>query len=95
MILPYDKQGNLYSGSISFGPGYPTTLGAYQLNFNGGVGNGGTDIAITKYNKTGTQRIYSTYLGGSFDELPHSMIVSDLGELYIFGNNWIGRLSHY
>ena len=81
----YDKQGNLYAGSISFGPGYPTTLGAYQLNFNGGVGNGGTDIAITKYNNTGTQRIYSTYLGGSFDELPHSMIVSDLGELYIFG----------
>ena len=35
----YDKQGNLYAGSISFGPGYPTTLGAYQLNFNGGVGN--------------------------------------------------------
>ena len=60
-------------------------MGAYQLNFNGGVGNGGTDIAITKYNNTGTQRIYSTYLGGSFDELPHSMIVSDLGELYIFG----------
>ena len=32
-----------------------------------------------------TYRIYSTYLGGSMDELPHSMIVNNLNELFIFG----------
>jgi len=79
----YDNFGCLYAGSTSFGAGYPTTIGAYQINYANS--SGGTDIAITKYNSTGTQRIYSTYLGGSLDELPHSMIVNSADELFIYG----------
>ena len=79
----YDNYGFLYAGSTSFGTGYPTTIGAYQINYANT--NGGTDVAITKYDSTGTSRIYSTYLGGSKDELPHSMIVNSLNELFIFG----------
>ena len=79
----YDNYGFLYSGSTVFGIGYPTTLGAYQINYANT--SGGTDIGITKYDTTGTVRIYSTYLGGSKDELPHSMIVNNLDELFIFG----------
>lgn len=44
-----------------------------------------SDVAITKYDTTGTKIIYSTYLGGSRSELPHSLIVNDKDELYIFG----------
>ena len=29
--------------------------------------------------------IYSTYLGGDADELPHSMVVNSSNELFIFG----------
>ena len=79
----YDDFGFLYSGSTSFGVGYPTTLGAYQLNYANTAG--GTDVAITKYDTSGTIRIYSTYLGGTKDELPHSMIVNSADELFIFG----------
>jgi len=79
----YDDFGFLYSGSTSFGVGYPTTLGAYQLNYANA--SGGTDVAITKYDTSGTIRIYSTYLGGTKDELPHSMIVNSADELFIFG----------
>ena len=79
----YDNFGFLYSGSTSFGVGYPTTLGAYQINYANA--SGGTDIAITKYDTSGTQRIYSTYLGGENDELPHSMIVNSANELFIYG----------
>lgn len=79
----YDNEGFLYSGSTSFGIGYPTTLGAYQVNYANQLG--GTDVAITKYDTTGTQRIYSTYLGGALDELPHSMIVNTKDELFVFG----------
>ena len=79
----YDNFGFLYSGSTSFGVGYPTTLGAYQLNYANATG--GTDVAITKYDTSGTIRIYSTYLGGTKDELPHSMIVNSADELFIFG----------
>ena len=79
----YDNDGFLYSGSTVFGVGYPITLGAYQINFANILG--GTDIGITKYDTTGTYRIYSTYLGGSASELPHSMIVNNLNELFVFG----------
>ena len=79
----YDKLGFLYSGSTAFGTGYPTTTGAFQISFANLTG--GTDIAITKYDTTGTNRIYSTYLGGTLDEMPHSMIVNSNNELFIYG----------
>lgn len=84
----YDKFGFLYSGSTAFNPGYPVTIGAYQMAWAGGTGNGGlagTDMAITKWDTTGTFLIYSTYLGGSSDEAPHSLIVSEYSELYVMG----------
>lgn len=84
----YDKEGFLYSGSSIFGNGYPTTVGAYQTSWAGGTGQGtlvGTDIGITKYDTTGTALIYSTYIGGSSDELPHSLVVNEQGELYVYG----------
>ena len=81
----YDKFGFLYSGSTAFGPNYPTTVGAYQTVWGGAQGIAGTDIAITKWDTTGTSLIYSTYLGGSGDELPHSLVVTEYHELYIMG----------
>lgn len=84
----YDSQGYLYSGSLVFGAvgnGYPTTPGAYQTTFAGGAGIGGVDINISKYDTTGTKFIYSTYLGGNEDEMPHSLVVNSRDELYIFG----------
>jgi len=83
----YDSEGNAYAAGSIFGIGYPTTPGAYQTTWAGGSGAGlpGTDISITKYNTTGTQRIYSTYLGGRSDELPHSLIVNTNDELFVFG----------
>ncbi|WMJ72463.1 gliding motility-associated C-terminal domain-containing protein [Cytophagaceae bacterium ABcell3] len=77
----FDSDGFLYSGSTSFGRWYPTTVGAYDREFNGGI----VDIAITKYDTTGTFMIYSTFLGGESDEMPHSMIVNNRDELYVFG----------
>ncbi len=95
----YDKFGNAYAAGSAFGTGYPTTLGAYQVNYVGGPTvvappffTDGTeavypnnDIGITKYNSTGTARIYSTYLGGYGADLPHSLIVNDNDELFVFG----------
>jgi len=85
----YDNQGNFYAGGIAHGPGFPTSVGAFQLNFAGGVGATGTqygsDVAIIKYNPLGTNRIYATYIGGSINERPHSMIVDAYNNLIIAG----------
>ncbi len=82
----FDSDGFLYSGSSAFGQNYPTTTGAYQVTHAGGDGLfDGTDIALTKYDTTGTFLIWSTYLGGSSDELPHSLIVNGNDELFLYG----------
>ncbi len=77
----FDQFGFLYSGSSVFGNDYPSTIGAFSEEFNGGV----TDIAISKYDTTGTFMVYSTYIGGFASELPHSLIVNENNELILFG----------
>ncbi len=77
----YDNSGNLYSGSISFANGYPIVTGAFQTNHAGGD----IDAGISKFNATGTNLIYSTYLGGNSSDAPHSLIVDASDNLYIYG----------
>jgi len=80
----YDNAGNAYSAGITFGIGYPTSLGAYQTTFNGGVGSRPNDIGIIKYSPTG-QKLWASYLGGTGNEIPQSLVVSSNNELFIFG----------
>ncbi|SDL85088.1 DUF7948 domain-containing protein [Siphonobacter aquaeclarae] len=81
----YDADGNLLSGGSANAQGFPVTAGAYQLNYAGN-GNGNLwDVAILKFNPTGTRLLYATYLGGTQTDIPHSLIVSAQGDLLIFG----------
>ena len=83
----FDKDGALYAGGTVFGGGYPTTSGAYQLNFGGGSSNGlACDVSISKFGPDGSSLLYSTYLGGSANELPHSLVVNDQNELFVLGS---------
>jgi gliding motility-associated-like protein len=79
----YDDLGNLYDGGNVFGNGYPVTTGAYQTNYAGHS----SDIAIAKFHSNGAYLEYATYLGGSGTEVPHSLIVNSLGQLYILGSS--------
>jgi gliding motility-associated-like protein len=84
----FDSKGFAFAAGSVFGNGYPTTTGAIQTTWAGGTGTTGipgSDIGITKYSPDGRQRIYSTYLGGKSDELPHSLIVNSNDELFLFG----------
>lgn len=89
--------GSFYAGGIAFGTGYPVSPGAYQTVFAGGLnedGNGPYDIAIIKFSDNGANRLYATYIGGSGNEQPHSMICDAQGNLIIAGrsssNNYPG-----
>ncbi len=88
----YDQQGNLYAGGIVSGNGYPTTSGAFQLIYAGGTSsiiNGlPCDISISKFNAAGTTLLYSTYLGGSDNEMPHSMVVDAQNNLVVAGKTF-------
>ena len=82
----FDQAGNLYGGGIVFRPAgasnnYPLTSGAFQTTY----GSGKIDMGISKFNASGTNLIYSTYLGGSRNEIPHSLVVNSNNELIIMG----------
>ena len=47
--------------------------------------SGQIDMSISKFSPDGSSLIYSTYIGGSGLEAPHSMIVNDQNELIIYG----------
>ncbi|MFN8285544.1 MAG: PKD domain-containing protein [Chitinophagales bacterium] len=88
-----------YVNAIEFGTGlpngiYPTTVGAFQTTWAGGTGgqsgsgNGiaySCDMGITKFSADGTQLLYSTYIGGSDNETPHSLVVDAQNNLIIYG----------
>jgi hypothetical protein len=77
----YDSKGNLFIGAMLFDTGWPYTLGAYDVNFADGI-----DVGITKFDTTGSNQIWSTYLGGNSDDVVLSMIANDQDELFVFGH---------
>ena len=90
----YDDDGNFYSGSITLntignnGNGFPVSPGAYQTLWNGGDNTDGPyqyDITIMKFSSNGVNRLYATYLGGSGNEQPHSLVVDQSGNLVVAG----------
>ncbi len=63
------------------GSGFPTTVGAYDSTYNGGT----ADFFITKLNPSGSDLVYSTFLGGSdFDEAL-GVAVDPTGSAYVAG----------
>lgn len=92
----YDDAGNFYAGGGTQGNGYPTSVGAYSTVFSNGDTCGGEfafqpDVTITKFNSTGSAIIYSTYLGGSNNDQPHSMVVDGGGNLIVVGRTCSGN----
>ena len=82
----YDESEHVYGGGIVFGTGYPTTVGAYQTVFSGGGLGVSIDIGISKFSPDGVSLIYSTYLGGTGAESPHSLVVDSLDNLFVLAS---------
>lgn len=84
------ENGNLYSSGVTnhfldpsqlrFSGTFPATRGAFQTSY-GGI----YDVAILKYDSTGQHLLYASYLGGSSNETPHSLIMNSNQELIVFG----------
>lgn len=77
----YGPDGSFFSGGIVFGNGYPVSTGAYQTNFKGNY-----DIGIIKLTPDGKNRVYATYIGGSAEDQPYSLIADPQGNLIISGS---------
>ena len=82
--------GSFFAGGICFGNGYKVSPGAFQTTFGGGVqedASGAYDIALIKLSSNGVNRLYATYLGGTGNEQPHSLICDAQGNLIVAGRS--------
>ena len=79
-----DSQGNLIAGAAVFAENYPTTVGAFSSSFNGAAGNY-MDMAVSKFSSDGSTLLYSTYIGGSLQETPQSVVVDSEDNIILFG----------
>ena len=87
IVLDEDGQ---YDGVQGGGNGFPVSPGAFQTSFQPGNIDGTDggyhyDVGIMKLSANGADRLYATYLGGSGNEQPHSMIVDNSGDLIVMG----------
>jgi hypothetical protein len=77
-----DSYGNAYvTGSANSPTQFPTTADAFQTTFGGGT----YDAFLSKLNPTGSTLIYSTYLGGSYDDQGYGISLDSAGNAYITG----------
>jgi hypothetical protein len=85
LVIAVDMDGSTYVAGVTTSLNFPTTPAAFQPAFAGGD----TDVFVTKLNRTGTELIYSTYLGGSGLEGTVSAVglaVDKNGNAYVTGN---------
>ncbi|MCR9153778.1 MAG: PKD domain-containing protein [Bacteroidetes bacterium] len=81
----YGDNGSIYGAGVNFGANYPVTNGVFQAQFAGdSIFN--VDVSISKFDASGAQLLYATYLGGKDIEVVHSIISDDQGNLVILGN---------
>jgi hypothetical protein len=81
--IAVDGSGNAYVTGYTRSTDYDVTPGAFQT-----TNEGGWDAFVTKLNATGTALVYSTYIGGSSDEVGYGIAVDGSGYAYVTGYTW-------
>ncbi len=83
-----DSSGNAFVTGSTQSSNFPTTAGAFQTKTGGGTAVTGVaqpDAFITKLNPSGSALIYSTYLGGSGEELGYGIALDSSENAYVTG----------
>ena len=86
--IAVDPAGNAYVTGYTNSSNFPTTPGVFQPSFAGLGGNSCNrlgDAFVVKLNPSGTQLIYSTYLGGSLDDAGAAIAIDAAGNAYVAG----------
>ena len=79
--LALDGAGSAYLTGYTSSANFPTTAGAFDTTYNGGVG----DAFVTKLDVSGAALLYSTYLGGSGGDFGNGIALDGAGSAYVTG----------
>lgn len=78
-MIAVDNQGHaLLTGSTSYGD-FPT-VNAFDSTFNGG-----SDVFVTKFSQSGNALIYSTFVGGDYQDHGRGIDLDENGNAYVCG----------
>jgi len=84
--MAVDGVGDAYLTGDTYSTNFPTTPGAPQTHSGGGSCYGGcSDAFVTKLTATGGALAYSTYLGGSDNDVGQGVAVDRAGNTYVTG----------
>jgi hypothetical protein len=70
------------------GPGFPTTVGAYERTYRGGFG----DAFLVRFAATGSSLVYSTFFGGGLFDSIRALALDDAGAPTVAGYTSSGDL---
>lgn len=84
--ITVDNEGYIYIAGGTHSSDFPITEGSYDTSFNG-EGSWAGDVFVTKLNPTGTEIIFSTFIGGEVEETLNSegIKVDSKGNIIIVG----------
>jgi len=88
--IALDSAGNVYVAGWTSVDNFPTFPTGHSCGLPGSTcayqqhNRGRKDVFVTKFNAAG-DLVYSTYVGGSADDLPHGLAVDAGGQAYITG----------
>ena len=78
--IALDGAGSAYLTGDTYSADFPTTAGAFDTTYNGSY-----DAFVTKLDASGAALGYSTYLGGSGDDLGLGIALDGAGSAYLTG----------
>ena len=87
--LAVDAAGNAYVTGLTASTDFPTTASAYQGAFGGGIFippfEAASDAFLTKLDASGSNLLYSTYLGGTGNDIGFGVALDASGNAYVTG----------
>ncbi|HWY58881.1 MAG TPA: SBBP repeat-containing protein [Terriglobales bacterium] len=87
--IAVDKSGHAYVTGATTSVDFPTTSGAFETTYQGDNGSGYQsvigDVFVTKFNRSGSGVIYSTYIGGSGGDSAYGIALDTKGNVYLTG----------
>jgi len=86
--IAVDNAGYAYITGLTGSKDFPTTPGAFQAVCDGGGFGCSFNGFVTKLNPTGSDLIYSTYLGGTDIDWGASIAIDSSGNAYVTGTTY-------
>lgn len=80
LAVAVDTAGSAYVAGTTSSPGFPVTPGAFDQTLNGAA-----DIFLAKVSSSGGALVFSTFVGGSVNDVAEAVAVDSAGNAYLAG----------